>query len=60
MQDVESLARVAGLRIATLVDPKDKVDRRLVAGGRNVGESSVLAWAQVHGATAVVDDQDAV
>ena len=34
--------------------------RRLAAGSRNVGESSVLAKAEVHAATAVVDDQDAV
>ncbi|MEU3017889.1 MULTISPECIES: hypothetical protein [unclassified Nocardiopsis] len=31
----------------------------LVAGGRNVGESSVLAYAQVHKATAVIDDRAA-
>lgn len=34
--------------------------RRLTAGDRNVVESSVLAKAEVGGATAVVDDQDAV
>lgn len=31
----------------------------LVVGGRNVGECSVLAYAQVHKATAVVDDRAA-
>ncbi len=30
--------------------------RRLVVGERNVGEASTLAWAEVHGAIAVVDD----
>jgi len=30
---------------------------RLVAGTRNVGEASVLAWAEAHGAAALVDDQ---
>lgn len=34
--------------------------RRLSAGDRNVGECSVLAKAEAHEATAVVDDQDAV
>lgn len=34
--------------------------RVLVAGQHNVGESSALAWAEAHGATAVVDDQTAV
>jgi predicted nucleic acid-binding protein len=34
--------------------------RHLSAGERNIGEASVLAWAEVHGATAVLDDQDAV
>ncbi len=34
--------------------------RVLVAGQHNVGESSVLAWAEAHGAIAVVDDQTAV
>ncbi len=29
---------------------------RLVAGSRNVGEASTLAWAEVHGAEASVDD----
>lgn len=29
---------------------------RLVAGSRNLGEAEVLAYAQVHGATAVIDD----
>jgi len=33
---------------------------RLVAGDRNVGEASVLAWAEVNGAVALTDDQDAV
>ncbi|MFW6638546.1 hypothetical protein ACOALZ_00735 [Nocardiopsis algeriensis] len=28
----------------------------LVSGGRNIGEAAVLAYAQVHGATAVIDD----
>jgi predicted nucleic acid-binding protein len=32
---------------------------RLVSGERNVGEASVLAWAQVNGGVAMVDDQDA-
>ncbi|HEY3445471.1 MAG TPA: hypothetical protein VGK67_03860 [Myxococcales bacterium] len=34
--------------------------RRLSAGDRNIGEACVLAWAEVHEATAVVDDQVAV
>jgi predicted nucleic acid-binding protein len=34
--------------------------RRLDAGLRNIGESSVLAWAEVHGGVALIDDQDAV
>ncbi len=34
--------------------------QRLGAGARNVGESSVLAWALVHGGVALTDDQDAV
>jgi predicted nucleic acid-binding protein len=33
---------------------------RLVAGTRNVGEASVLAWAEAHGAAALIDDQVAV
>jgi predicted nucleic acid-binding protein len=34
--------------------------RRLVAGERNIGEASVLAWAEAHQAIAIVDDQAAV
>lgn len=33
---------------------------RLGAGGRDIGEASVLAWAEVHGAIAFTDDQAAV
>jgi predicted nucleic acid-binding protein len=33
---------------------------RLGAGSRNIGEASVLAWAEVHGAAAFIDDQVAV
>jgi hypothetical protein len=33
--------------------------RRLGAGPRNVGEASVLAWAEVNGAIAIVDDRAA-
>jgi predicted nucleic acid-binding protein len=29
---------------------------RLVVGSRNVGEAAVLAYAEVHGATAIIDD----
>ena len=36
-----------------------KYAARLVAGNRNVGEASVLAWAQVNGAVALIDGQDA-
>jgi len=31
--------------------------QRLVSGSRNVGECATLAWAEVHGAVAVTDDQ---
>jgi predicted nucleic acid-binding protein len=34
--------------------------RRLVAGDRNVGEASVLAWAEANGGIALIDDQAAV
>lgn len=33
--------------------------RRLGTGVRNVGEASVLAWAEVHGAIAIVDERAA-
>jgi predicted nucleic acid-binding protein len=33
--------------------------RRLGAGPRNVGEASVLAWAEVNGAIAIVDERAA-
>jgi predicted nucleic acid-binding protein len=33
--------------------------RRLGAGPRNVGEASVLAWAEVNAAVAITDDQAA-
>jgi len=33
---------------------------RLVVGNHNVGEASVLAWAEVNGGIAVMDDQTAV
>lgn len=34
--------------------------RVLGSDARNVGESSILAWAEISGAVAVVDDRDAV
>jgi predicted nucleic acid-binding protein len=34
--------------------------RRLVAGERNVGEASVLAWAEANAGIALIDDQAAV
>jgi predicted nucleic acid-binding protein len=34
--------------------------RRLVVRDRNVGEASVLAWAEAHGGIALIDDQVAV
>jgi hypothetical protein len=34
--------------------------RILGSDGRNIGESSILAWAEVHGGIALVDDQAAV
>lgn len=33
--------------------------QRVSAGGRNRGEATLLAWAQVHSAVAIVDDKDA-
>jgi predicted nucleic acid-binding protein len=33
--------------------------KRLDAGDRNIGEATVCAWAEVHDATAVLDDGDA-
>lgn len=34
--------------------------RRLGAGAHNIGEATVLAWAEVHAATAFTDDEAAV
>ncbi len=63
--NLEAIAQVPWLEVV----PVDSLDEllafaryaaRLVAGDRNVGEASVLAWAEVHRAVAVIDDQDAV
>lgn len=43
--------RAASLYLADLGTDKD---------GRNVGEAATLAWAEIHGAVALVDDGDAV
>ncbi len=51
----------AWLRVVAVDEPRElnvfaAYARSLVVGERNLGEASTLAWAEVHGALAVVDD----
>lgn len=67
-RDHPKLGDVRGLQWLR-VEPVDSLEelrlfaeyaRRLSAGKHNIGESSVLAWAEAHNAIAFTDDQVAV
>lgn len=58
---LQGVIEAAWLQVVAVDEPDElrvfaEYARRLVAGGRNVGEASALAWAEVHAAVAVVDD----
>jgi predicted nucleic acid-binding protein len=62
---LRSVSRLPWLRVEPADDLSElrlfaEYSRRLVSGRHNVGEASVLAWAEAHGAIAVLDDQAGV
>jgi predicted nucleic acid-binding protein len=62
LADVADLSWLRIVPLDTLAELRlfAEYSRRLAAGARNVGEASVLAWAEAHDAIAIVDDQAAV
>jgi predicted nucleic acid-binding protein len=62
LQDALSLPWIELVRMDGLDELRlfAEYSRRLVVGVRNVGEASVLAWAEAHGGIALIDDQAAV
>ena len=62
LQDVERATWLEVVPVDALEELRKFAEyhRQLGSGPRNVGEASVLAWAESHGAIAVLDDQTAV
>jgi predicted nucleic acid-binding protein len=62
--DIDAVLRLPWLEVVSTGSLQElrlfaEYARRLGAGPRNVGEASVLAWAEVNGAIAIVDERAA-